>query len=237
MQGEAMGINVQGALRQMDLGSLANRCSEEMKLLRRKQAFNDQYCLEIFRRAILERLDPAWEMLQQRFDETVRVWLRSHPSRDLALLRDSEENYVALTFSRFWYAIRNQRLEFPTLYAALSYLHATLNGVVIDTLRTHLGSRETPLPEADSPDEPFSHDEPGDEEAIWRSLQELIPDAREQRLVYLLYYCGLKPREILLRCPQEFPDIKEIYRLNHNILERLRRNRDRLRWLLGEEEV
>jgi len=232
-----MGINMQGALRQMDLGSLTNRCGDEMKLLRRKQAFDDQYCLEIFRRAILEHLDPAWEMLQQRFDETVRVWLRSHPSCDLALLRDSEENYVALTFSRFWYAVRDQQLEFPTLYAALSYLHATLNGVVIDTLRIHRGSRELPLPETDSPDEPFSHDEPGDEEAVWRSLQELIPDAHEQRLVYLLYYCGLKPREVLLRCPQEFADIKEVYRLNHNILERLRRNRARLRWLLGEEEV
>lgn len=232
-----MGIHVQGALRQMDLGSLANRCGDEMKLLRRKQAFDDQYCLEIFRRAILERLEPAWEMLQQRFGETVRIWLRSHPSYDLALLRDSEENYVALTFSRFWYAVRDQRLEFPTLYAALSYLHATLNGVIIDTLRAHLGNRELPLPAADSPDEPFSHDEPGDEEALWKILQELIPNARERRLVYLLYYCGLKPREILLRCPQEFADIKEVYRLNHNILERLRRNRDRLRWLLGDEEV
>ncbi|HEY1348363.1 MAG TPA: hypothetical protein VGF67_01900 [Ktedonobacteraceae bacterium] len=231
-----MSLDIQSTLRQMDLGSLTNRCGDEMKLLRRKQAFDDQYCLEIFRRAILERQEPAWEILQRRFDETVRIWLRSHPSRDLALSRDSEENYVALTFSRFWYAVRDQRLEFPTLYAALSYLHATLNGVIIDTLRTHK-SREIPLPEADSPDEPFSQDEPGDEEATWKSLQKLVPDAREQRLVYLLYYCGLKPREILIRCPQEFAEIKEIYRLNHNILERLRRNRERVRWLLGDEEV
>ncbi len=55
--------------------------------------------------------------------------------------------------------------------------------------------------------------------------------------MYLLYYCGLKPREIVLRCPQEFDDVKEIYRLNHNIIERLRRNQDRLRQLLGDEEV
>jgi DNA-directed RNA polymerase specialized sigma24 family protein len=225
------------ALRQMDLLLLADHCSDEMKRLRRKEIFNDQHCLEIFRRAILEGLDQAWAVLQQRFGESVRVWLRSHSSCDLALLRDSEENYVALTFSRFWYAMRDQHVEFSSLYAALSYLHATLQGVIIDNLRTQLGAKEIPLPEVDSPDEPASSGEPVDELIVWKSLQDLIPDARELRLVYLLYYCGFKPREIVVRCPQEFHDIKEIYRLNHNILERLRRNRDRLRWLLGDEEV
>ena len=173
----------------------------------------------------------------RRFGETVRVWLRSHPSCDLALRRDSEENYIALTFSRFWYAVRDQQVEFPTLYAALSYLHATLNGIIIDIVRTHLGAKEVPLPEADSPDEPVVSDEPGDDLAVWKSLQDLVPDPREQRLLYLLYYCGFKPREIAVRRPQEFHDVKEIYRLNHNILERLRRNQDRMRWLLGDEEV
>jgi hypothetical protein len=35
-----------------------------------------------------------------------------------------------------------------------------------------------------------------------------------------------------VRCPAEFTQVKEIYRLNENIIERLRRNQDRLRWLL-----
>ena len=225
-----------GTFQQMDLRALEDGCSDEMKRQRRKEIFDDRYCLEIFRRAILERLDPAWAVLQQRFGENVRVWLRSHPSCDLALLRDTEENYVALTFSRFWYAMRDQQAEFPSLYAALSYLHATLNGVIIDILRTHLGTKEVPLPATDAPDEPISSDEPDDKLALWESVRELLPDAREQRLVYLLYYCGFKPREILARYPQEFHAIQEIYRLNHNILERLRRNQDRLRWLLGEKE-
>jgi DNA-directed RNA polymerase specialized sigma24 family protein len=232
-----MGINMYEALRQMDLSSLADRCSDEMKRWQHKEAFDDQYCLEIFRRAILQGTDQAWTTLQRRFGETVRVWLRSHPSCDLALRRDSEENYIALTFSRFWYAVRDQQVEFPSLYAALSYLHATLNGIILDIVRSHLGAKEVPLPEADSPDEPIVSNEPGDEQAVWKSLQDLVPDPREQRLLYLLYYCGFKPREIAVRCPQAFPDVKEIYRLNHNILERLRRNRDRMRWLLGDEEV
>lgn len=232
-----MGIRMHEAFGQMDLAALAECCGSEMQKLRRKEAFDDQYCLEIFRRAIVQRVDQAWVTLQQRFGETVRIWLRSHNACDLALMHDSEENYIALTFTRFWYAVRKQQVEFPTIYAALSYLHATLNGVIIDSLRTQRRAKEVPLPDADTPDEPISPEVPNDDHAMWQSLQGLIVDAREQRVLYLLYYCGLKPREIVARCPQEFSDVKDVYRLNHNIVDRLRRNKDRVRWLLGNEEA
>src|SRR6266852_6392419 len=232
-----MGIRMDEAISHMNLSLLADRCSDEMKLHRRKEPYDDRYCLEIFRRAIVQRMDQAWEVLQQRFGEIVRIWLHSHASNDVALMRDSEENYVAQTFSRFWFAVRDQRLEFTTLYAALSYLHATLNGIIMDTLRFHLRlrSREVPFPEPGCSQEPVS-EEPFGSRSIWNSIQPLLPDERERRLAYLLYYCGLKPRDIVIRCSQEFDDVKEIYRLNHNIIERLRRNRDRLHHVLSDDE-
>lgn len=231
-----MSIRMDESIRQMNITLLADRCTDEMKLHRRKETYDDRFCLEIFRRAIIQRMDQAWEVLQQRFGETVRIWLHSHASNDVALMRDSEENYVALTFSRFWYAVRDQHLEFSSLNAALSYLHATLNGILTDTLRSHLRSREVPIPEPGSSEEPLSEDSV-DASSAWQSIQSLLIDQREQRVAYLLYYCGLKPREIVTRCPQEFDDIKEVYRLNHNVVERLRRNRNQLRRLLNDEEV
>src|SRR5260370_21795884 len=229
-----MVIRVDEALSQMNLSLLADRSSDEMKLHRRKESCDDRYCLEIFRRAIIQHVDQAWSVLQQRFGESVRIWLHSHASKGVALLRDSEENYIAQTFSRFWYAVRDQHLEFTSLNSALSYLHATLNGILTDTLRSHLRSKEVPIPEPGSSEEPLI-EAAHDESAIWQSIQELLTDQREQRAAYLLYYCGLKPREIVMRCPHEFDDIKEVYRLNHNIVERLRRNRDRLRLILSGE--
>ena len=53
----------------------------------------------------------------------------------------------------------------------------------------------------------------------WGSLQRVIPDVREQRLAFLLFNCGLKPREIVSHCPQEFCDVQEVYRLRRNIME------------------
>ncbi|GAC1379251.1 MAG: hypothetical protein NVSMB33_04340 [Ktedonobacteraceae bacterium] len=79
-------------------------------------------------------------------------------------------------------------------------------------------------------------EEPSDGRLLWHSIDSLLPEERERRLAYLLYYCGLKPREIVIRCPQEFADVKEIYRLNHNIIDRLQRSQERLRWLLGDGE-
>jgi hypothetical protein len=71
---------------------------------------------------------------------------------------------------------------------------------------------------------------------VWESLHMLLTNPREQRLAYLLFHCGLKPREIIRFCPQEWSDIQEIYRLRRNIMERLLRNADHLRWRLSERE-
>jgi hypothetical protein len=63
---------------------------------------------------------------------------------------------------------------------------------------------------------------------VWNRLQVLLISERERRLAYLLYHCGLSPREIVRCCPQEWNDVQEIYRLRHTILERLLRNADQL---------
>ena len=56
---------------------------------------------------------------------------------------------------------------------------------------------------------------------FWERLQRLLPDGREQRLVYLLYHCGLRPAEIVRLCPQEWSDVREVIRLRAIVLRRL----------------
>ena len=231
-----MGTRMDQVHNRTHLSTLADLCSKELILHRRREPADDCYCLEIFRRAMVQHNDQAWSMVQQCFGEIVRIWVRSHTSSDIALLHDTEENYVAQTFSRFWYAVRDQRLEFATLNSALSYLHATLNGLIMDAMRVHFRSREVSFPEPGLSQEPVAEDS-DDNQNLWESLRSLLTDERERRVTYLLYYCGLKPREIVSRFPIEFVDVKEVYRLNQNVIERLRRNRDRLRWLLDGEEI
>lgn len=217
----------------MSLPALADRCMREINNYRCGRQFNDQYGVELFRRAIVQSDQGAWYWLQCCFHEILLGWIHCHPSRDVALRLDSEENYVAQTFERFWRSTsRVQKVEFSTLAAALRYLHASLNGAIMDTLRAYLRPREVPLPEPSSPGEPLVEDNI-DSDEVWEIIQRLLSNAREQRVAYLLFHCGLKPREIIRCCSQEFEDVQDIYRIRRNIMERLLRNVDHLRWRLG----
>jgi hypothetical protein len=219
-------------INEMDILELVDRCMNEINKFRRGEASNDVYGLELFRRA-LQECDPfAWEIIQLHFTEMMLQWMRSHPLRNVARNYDSDENYVAQGFTRFWQAtIRNKQIHFKSLAAILRYLRASLNGVIIDTLRAYSRPREISLPETGGPGEPVIED--GDDDyKVWEVIRSLLPDERQQRVAYLIYRCGLKPREIIQFCSPEFSDIQEIYRLRRSIFERLQRNADYIRWRL-----
>ena len=231
-----MGIEMDKPPRDMSLHELADRCKGEINRYMNEESHNDDYCLEIFRRATVQREPLAWELLTQRFHGIVVGWVRRHPNRELAYRLDSEENYVALTFTRLWKrAVGNEPLEFASLAGALAFLRQCVNCAIIDTLRGYLRPSEVPLPEPGVSEEPFMHETSDDASEAWEAIKSLLPNEREQRAAFLLYHCNLKPREIVRRLPEEFDNVQEIYRIIRNIRDRLERNKDRLRWLLGDE--
>ncbi len=214
---------------EMNLSELAAQCLRELGNYRRGEPCADIYGLELLRRATFQDNQEAWVWVQHCFGGMVRGLLRRHPQRKVACRLESDENYVAQTFERFWRAIAfNQQVQFNTLAAALQYLRASLNGAILDTLRVHARPGEISLPGPGEPGEPLVEDDTENGE-IWESLQLLLINPREQRVAYLLFHCGLKPREIIRFCLQEWSDIQEIYRLRRNIMERILRNTDYLR--------
>jgi hypothetical protein len=218
---------------EMSLPVLATHCVRELNTYRRGEPSTERYGVELIRRATLQGDQEAWAWVYHCFGGVVLNWLRCHPQRAHAGHLESEENYVAQAFERFWQATAsNKRVEFNTLATALHYLRASLNGAILDTLRAYLRPRETSLPEPGEPGEPSVEDSFESSE-VWEILQTLLPDRREKRIAYLLFHCGLKPREIVRFCPQEWSDVQEVYRLRCSIMERLLRNVDHLRWRLS----
>lgn len=215
----------------LSISELVGQCQQEMQAYRCGESSNGAYGLELLHRAIMQGDQAAWEGVQQCLGEMVRGWLRCHASRAAACRLESEENYVALAFERFWQATARQQVAFETFAGALAYLRACLNGAILDTLRAYSRPKEVPLLEAEESAEPYGEDQT-DSSEVWQVLQTMLPDGREQRLTYLLYHCGLKPREVVRFCPQEWSDIQEVYRLRRNIMDRLLRNADQLRWRL-----
>jgi hypothetical protein len=212
----------------MNISALADQCTSEIGKYRHGEPYHDRYCLELFRRALVQCDSPAWEVVQHVFNETMIGWMRSHPLREVACRFENEENYVAHAFTLFRKAIvGNQKAEIPTLAAALQYLRASLNAALLDTLRTCSWSKRKPLSEPDESGKPFVENRDA-VRAVREVIRDLLPGEREQRLAYLLFHCGLCPREIVRLCPQEFSEIGEIHRLRRNIFERLLPNADRL---------
>jgi hypothetical protein len=89
-----------------------------------------------------------------------------------------------------------------------------------------------PIPDYGHPDEPQVEDRYHENE-LWETLRSIITGEREQRVAYLHFHCNLKPREIMRFCPGEFKSEEEIYRLKRNVMERILRNVDKIRWRLS----
>ncbi len=195
--------------------TLAELCRQEIQASsHRGEPSNEAYGLELVRHAIVQGNPEVGVGIQQCLNEIVRSWLRAYPGKETACRWESEEYYVALTFERFRQGMIQQHMPFTKLAEALVYLRACLNGAIQETLRTSalLKDIATFVPGELSLEDP---------QELWKHLQMILPNDREQRLAYLLYHCGLEPGEIVRRCSQEWNDVQEISRLRRTILERL----------------
>jgi hypothetical protein len=221
-------------LGEMSLMLLAEYCAREINKYRHHEPSDERYGLEIVRRAVVLHDHDAWAILQCQFTDNVRFWFARHTCRDAALRHESEQDYIDHAFQRFWQAVSDQKLTFTSLAGALRYLRLCLHCAIMDTLRIYAHPRQEALPEQGDPDEPQVEDRYNEGE-VWGIIRNLLRGERERRVAYLHFYCNLKPREIVRYCPNEFSGEEEIYRLKRNIMERIMRNVDKIRWCLGED--
>jgi hypothetical protein len=188
----------------------------------------DAYGLELLHRALIQRDQEARTWVQHCFGEMVRGWLHRHPKREMVYRLESEEYYVAQTFERFWQeAIHTQEIAIGSLAVTLRHLRANLNGVLLEKLRvfSEPGESSSILDPYEAEESLVEKRVTGSE--VWAIIQGILLDAREQRLAYLLFYCGLSPKEVLC-CSSEFDDLSEISLLRYTIMEHLFRHADQL---------
>jgi hypothetical protein len=183
------------------------------------------YCLELLRRAIAHGDQEAWAGFQQCLEETVVTGLHEHPSREAACRGLCEKDVVAQAFERFRQGAVQGQTAFETLAGVLVSLRANLHGVILERLRILSRPKEVSRLVPELTGKPHVEDQLDSNES-WEVLQTLLPSARERRLAYLLYHCGLSPQEIVHCCPQEWSDVQEIYRLRRNIVERFLHHAD-----------
>ncbi len=217
-------------LQQLPLAELVDRCRAETEKFLRREPHRDDYCLELFRRAIGESDQAAWAAVVGQYRGMVLSWVRRHPAWSTA--REDEDYWVNRTFERFWTAIGPDRLAaFPGLAALLRYLKMCAHSVLLDEVRS-----QAPVALETSADPPAEADPAQDVEGLvtgrvaagelWAAVRAETQDEAERIVAYLCLAHGLKPREIVERHPDRFAGVADVYRAKRNLLDRLRRSPD-----------
>jgi DNA-directed RNA polymerase specialized sigma24 family protein len=211
----------------MALPGLADLCRQETQKFRRREAFRDEFCYEIFRRAVCDRNSEAWSELFEAYGALARGWIVRHPARPS--IHEDDEFLVNGLFERFIRAVGPERFDqFPTLASLLNYLKLCAHSIILDEVRRHdrvaVDSTDRLLEELG--------EEPGAESVdlvnvgareLWDAIDRSLVDDGERRVVYLRLALGLTPREVQRREPDQFATVADVYRIYRNALDRLRR--------------
>jgi hypothetical protein len=220
---------------QLEISMLIRRCFVESERFYRGQPHDTRFAYELFRRALVERNELAWEHVYSHYSSLVESWVRR--SGAFASSGESSEYFVTLAFTRFWRAISPERFAaFPTLPSLLHYLQLCAGCVVIDSVRAQ--SWREMLPEEAIPLDRSSRTSP-DEEAMervnrqefWNYIDSLLNDEAERAVVFDFFVLGMKPGDIYGRHRGLFTSIKDVYNVKRNVLGRLSRNSELRRML------
>lgn len=185
--------------------------------------YHGQYWLEMFRCSLKENNQRSQRWLQQKFSVIILNWMHDYSKSSLAFHLRTEEYYIIETFRRFWHTLRKQqKFDLTSMADVLSYLHVSLNGVILDTLRNYSSPQEASLTSSGITEEVKSNENDNIHE-LWELIEGKLSNARERRMAYLLFQCALKPGEIVDHFPNEFSDVNEIARIRRNIMELLSR--------------
>lgn len=214
----------------LTVAGLTHRCSQETESFFKRRPYDPTYCYELFRRALLERNQRAYDCLYTQYQSLVAGWVERHPSFPGA--GEEVQYFVNRAFEKMWHALTAEKFgHFADLKALLSYLKLCTHSAIIDHARArqHALLDEEPG-DAVLADYAASGDVEGEtiersqQQEFWRQINLRLADEREQAVVFGSFVLAMKPAELQLRYPHLFGDVREVYRIKQNVLDRLRRD-------------
>ena len=212
----------------MSLVDLAGMCQQETTSFQRGQGSRDEFCWELFRRAICLRDHGAWERIVGQYRGMVLAWIRQHAASSGA--RQDDDYWLNRALERFWGAVGPDRFDrFPDLPSLLKYLKACVHSVLLDDVRARSAIQLQPLEDASvrrvtAAD--FETQAVGQlvGQELWNTVVDELPDESERLVVYCSFVLDLKPSAIYARYPERYATVADVYRIKRNVLERLRRS-------------
>jgi DNA-directed RNA polymerase specialized sigma24 family protein len=227
-------------LRLLTVAGIAHRCTQETELFFSRQSHDPRYCFELFRRAILDRNQRAWELVYAQYRPLVAGWVQRHSA--FSTSGEEVRYFVNRAFEKLWTALSPDEFDrFPDLKSLLRYLQMCVHSVIIDHVRlveqrsvqlqAELETAESSMTDSSVKAQALARVQ---REEFWCWLNERLRNEKERQVVYGSFVLALKPRELHAQFRETFRDVNEVYRVKENVLARLRRD-PRLRKFLGED--
>lgn len=228
-----------GDPRHLDLTTLVRYCTRESEAFYRGQPYDSAFSYELFRRALVERNDAAWEQLYLHYAGLVEGWVRRTTA--FGQSGESADFFVSGAFARFWRAVTAERFaDFPSLAALLNYLRLCASSVVIDSVRSRTWSETQSAEEGAELSD--THAAPETEvidqlerAAFWQCVNAQLADEAERAVIFDSFVLGMAPRMIARRRQNLFADVSEVYNIKRKALLRLGRSNEVRRFLASEE--
>ena len=215
-------------LMQLSLPALVRRCATESDHFYHNRSYDARFAHELFRRALVEHDQIAWEHVYSHYSPLVESWVRR--SGAFVGSGESSEFFVGAAFTKFWRAVSPERFAtFATLAALLAYLQLCTSSVVIDSVRAQSWAEmvaDDALP-ADQMPRASADDEAIDRVSraeFWRYIDTQLHCDAERAVVLGSFVLGMKPGEICDQRPDLFANVCDVYNIKRNVLSRLSRN-------------
>ena len=224
----------------MAAAELAKHCAHETELYFRHQDHDPSYCFELFRRAIRDQDQPAWELICLQYQPLVAGWVRQHSRFESS--GEEVQYFVNGAFGKIAVTLTPDKFGgFSDIGSLLRYLKMCVHSVIVDYERAAERERFYALDLDDVSREQVR--DPSLEEQVadhmdrgelWDLIKARLQDEKEYSVIYGSFVLALKPRELYDMSRNLFCDVDEIYRVKQNIIFRLRRDPE-LRRFFGED--
>lgn len=226
-------------LQHMAVAELAHKCAQETENYFHQQSHDSSYCFELFRRAIQEHNQGAWEIICVQYQPLVSGWVKQHHGFEST--GEEIQYFVNGAFGKIAATLSPVKFDgFPNIGSLLRYLKMCVHSVIVDYNRmvdqANLYLLEDASEEAST--EPATEDQALDrshDQAMWEWINAWLDDEKERRVIYGLFVLALKPQELYDHFQNLFHEVDEIYRVKQNVIARLRRDPE-FRKLLGEDD-
>jgi RNA polymerase sigma factor (sigma-70 family) len=218
------------SIRRLSVDAVAAGCRDEARRPRREEL---GYCFELFRRALDEGSQPAWQALAAQYHNLILDWVHAARPPDPAEVEDAAREAL----ERFWRTLAGRgepaAARFAHTGALLKYLQQCAVSTVLDRRRregrsarlaARLQAHEGLAPTLAGPEEAaVERAERAEQAARVRAWVAAVSDQAERRVIQLSFADGLSPAEIAARFPGEFADAQAVRQIKERVLRRARR--------------